>query len=127
VRERSIGRARSVHPHAWIWEPFEEDPSFVLGAMFGTKVAYLDGRLMLCFAGKTEPWRGILVCTDRGEHPSLMTQFPVLKPHPILGKWLYLPESADEFEGVAVRLVGLARARDPRIGVAPGAGKRRRA
>jgi hypothetical protein len=122
-----MGRIRSVHPYAWLWEPLEEEATFVLGAMFGTKVAYLDGKLTLCFAAKEEPWRGVLVCTDRGEHASLVAQFPALSPHPILGKWLYLPESADPFESVAGQLVRLAKERDPRIGVVPKPKGRKRA
>jgi hypothetical protein len=126
MRGEEIGRARRVHRYAWLWEPLEPDASFVLGAMFGTKVAYLDGRLMLCFSAKEEPWRGVLVCTDRASHESLLAEFRALSPHPILPKWLYLPESADDFERVAERLVALARQRDPRIGVAPKGKKSRR-
>lgn len=124
MRREEIGRARRAHPHAWLWEPLESDVTFVLGAMFGTKVVYLDGRLALCFSAKAEPWRGILVCTSREHHASLMAQFPSLIPHAILPKWLYLAESADDFENVAGRLVSLARQRDPRIGVEPRAGRR---
>jgi hypothetical protein len=127
MRGHDFGKARRVHPHAWLWEPLETDPTFVLAAMFGTKAVYLDGRLVLCFSPREEPWRGILVCTERGNHASLQARFPSLSPHPILPKWLYLPESADDFEGVAAQLVELARVRDPRIGVAPGPRKRRRA
>jgi hypothetical protein len=119
VREDEIGRARRVHPYAWLWEPLESDATFVLGAMFGTKVVYLDGRLMLCFSARTEPWRGVLVGTEREHHASLRAELPSLSPHPILPKWLYLPESADDFERVAGRLVQLARQRDRRLGVAP--------
>lgn len=119
-------RLRPIHRHAWLWEPLEGDPTFVLRAMFGAKAAYLDGKLMLCFCASAEPWCGVLVCTDRDRQPALCTEFPVLTPHPILPKWLYLPESADRFEGVAVQLVKLARARDPRLGVVPGAKKKRR-
>jgi hypothetical protein len=126
MRGNDFGRARKVHPHAWLWEPLEGDPTFVVAAMFGTKAVYLDGRLVLCFSSREEPWRGILVCTERGSHASLQARFASLSPHPVLPKWLYLPESADDFEGVAGQLVELARARDPRIGVAPGPGKRRR-
>jgi hypothetical protein len=85
--------------------------------MFGTKVVYLDGKLVLCFASKAEPWRGVLVCMEREHHASLISQFPSLFPHPILPKWLYLPESQDGFERVAERLVALAGERDPRIGI----------
>jgi hypothetical protein len=44
----------------------------------------------------------------------------------VLPKWLYLAESADDFERVAERLVALARRRDPRIGVAPKPGGSKR-
>jgi hypothetical protein len=127
MRERSIGLVKRVHPYAWLWEPLEADPSFVLAAMFGAKAAYLDGKLALCFSSREEPWRGVLVCTDRGRQASLVAQFPSLSPHPVLPKWLYLAESADDFERVAGQLVDLARERDPRIGVAPQPKRRRRA
>jgi hypothetical protein len=127
MRADEIGRARSVHRYACLWEPMEGEASFVLGAMFGTKVVYLDGRLMLCFTDREEPWRGVLVCTEREHHGSLRGEFPALAPHPVLPKWLYLAESADDFEGVAERLVMLARRRDPRIGVVSQPRRRRRA
>jgi hypothetical protein len=123
-RDEGLGRIRRVHPHAWLWESLESDPGFVLGSMFGTKVAYLDGKLALCFATKVEPWHGILVCTERAHHESLMASFPILAPHPVLGKWLYLSEDADAFEAVGGQLVELARRRDPRIGVVAGAKRR---
>lgn len=110
---------RQPHRYAWLWEPLAADATFVLRAMFGTKAAYLDGKLMLCFTAGEEPWRGVLVCTSREHHPALLADFPELAPHPILPKWLYLPETADRFEAVAARLVTLARRRDPRLGVIP--------
>jgi hypothetical protein len=119
-----FGRIRPVHPHAWIWEPLETDISFVLRPMFGTKSVYLGGRLVLCFSARAEPWRGVLVCTDRTHHASLQQEFPALVPHPVLPKWLYLPEASGSFESTAERLVQLVRRRDPRIGVVPSARKR---
>lgn len=112
-------RPHPVHPYAWLWEPLEEEAGFVLRSMFGTRAAYLDGRLVLCFSAKDEPWRGVLVCTERLHQPALQQQFPDLSPHPILPKWLYLPEAADRFEVVAQQLVRLARQRDPRLGIVP--------
>ncbi len=93
--------------------------------MFGGKAAYLDGKLMLYFAAKEEPWRGLLVCTSREHHPSLCGEFPELSPHPILGKWLYLPESAEHFEATGLLLVSLAKERDRRLGVSSQGKKRR--
>jgi hypothetical protein len=127
MRERHAAAARRVHPHAWLWEPLEADASFILGSMFGTKVVYLDGRLVLCFATKDEPWRGVLVCVERESHASLVSEFPSLSPHPILPKWLYLPEARDGFDRVAEQLVALARGRDPRIGIVSQQKKRKHA
>jgi hypothetical protein len=115
--EGELGRVKRVHPHAWLWEPLESDPTFVLGSMFGTKIAIMGGKLMLCFAAREDPWRGILVPTERAHHDSLKAEFPSFAPHHILGKWLYLPESSDTFERDAAALVALARRRDPRIGI----------
>jgi len=117
--EKIPAKARQPHRYEWLWEPFESDATFVLRSMFGAKAAYLDGKLMLCFCAGEEPWRGVLVCTDRSHHPALLAEFPALSPHPILPKWLYLPETHTQFEVLAARLVALARRRDPRLGVLP--------
>lgn len=125
-RDALLGRAVHVHPFQWLWEPLEHEPTFVLRPMFGGRAAYLDGRLVLYFAAKTEPWHGVLVCTHRIHHAALIAHFPDLAPHPVLPKWLYLPETADRFERIAAAIVALARRRDPRIGVEPNLKKRRR-
>jgi hypothetical protein len=117
MREFPRFRTRAEHPYAWLWESLEAEPSFELRTMFGAKTVYLGGKLQLCFTAKEEPWRGVLVCTDKTNHASLLSELPVLRPHPVLPKWLYLPESIDTFETVATRLVALVRKRDERIGV----------
>lgn len=122
---RDLPNARPIHRHAWLWEPLETEPGFILRAMFGTKAVYLDGRIVLCFATADEPWCGLLVPTDRSHHAALIAEIPLLAPHPVLPKWLYLPESADAFESTAQKLVALVRRRDPRVGVVPAAKKRR--
>ncbi len=124
--ELRIGRVTAVHPHAWLWEPLEDEASFTLRSMFGTKVVYLDEKLVLCFAAKAEPWRGVLVCTERAHHASLTAEIPALSVHPVLGKWLYLPEVTDDFERIAERIVRLVHRRDQRIGVWPLPKKKRK-
>jgi hypothetical protein len=119
-------RVERVHPHAWLWEPLETEATFVLRAMFGTKAVYLDGKLMLCFATKLEPWSGVLVATDRPHQASLIAEIPGLVPHPVLPKWLYLSESAEAFESKAEQVVRLVRRRDARLGVVPSPKKRKR-
>ena len=123
--EKSPTKVRQPHRYEWLWEPLEVDATFVLRSMFGAKAAYLDGQLMLCFCASEEPWRGVLACTSREHHPALLAEFPMLTPHPILPKWLYLPETSERFETVAVKLVALVRRRDPRLGVTPKPRKRR--
>lgn len=108
-----------MHPLQWLWEPLEPDVTFVLRSMFGAKAVYLDGRLMLCFCHGEEPWHGVMVCTDRAQHAALLAELPVLTPHAVLPKWLYVSASADDFDRTATRVVELARRRDPRLGVAP--------
>ena len=119
MRDVPFGRVIKVHPYAWLWEPLENDAGFLLRPMFGGKAAYLDGRMVFYFCAKEEPWRGVCVCMEREHHASLMAEFPVLAPHKILPKWLYLPETDDHFEHIAEKLVTLAKRRDPRIGIAP--------
>ena|SRR2546430_7175720 len=130
MHKRDLAKVRPtvVHPYAWLWEPLTLEASFVLRAMFGAKAVYLGGKLVLCFIAKDEPWRGLLICTDRKEHAPLIGEFPALRPHAVLPKWLYLPESADSFERDADQVVQLVRRRDPRIGVVgkPKNAKRRR-
>jgi len=121
----SIGAAKSVHPYAWLWESVEHEPSFVLRSMFGAKAVYLHGLMMLCCSAGQEPWRGVLICTDRTRHAALIKDFPSLGPHSVLPKWLYLPECAADFEMTAGKLLNLARQRDPRIGIVPNLRKRK--
>ncbi len=111
--------ARPVHPHAWLWEMVQQEPTFVLRPMFGARAIYLHGLMMLCLTSGQEPWNGLLVCTDRDRQPALIAEFPSLAPHPILPKWLYLPESSSDFETTAEKLVRLARAKDSRLGIVP--------
>jgi hypothetical protein len=113
------------HRHAWLWEPLEEEPTFILRAMFGSKALYLHGRMVAAFFTKAEPWRGMMVCTERGYHESLRAEFPQLTPHPVLPKWLYLPEANDDFDRVAEKLMRLVQIRDPRIGIVPPPKKKR--
>lgn len=123
--QRLLGQARPLHPYQWLWEPVEQESSFVIRAMFGAKALYLHGLMMVCFCVGKEPWRGLLLCTDKTHHASLIAEFSSLRPHPVLGKWLYLPESANDFESTAKRLIRLAQSRDLRLGVVPGVRKRK--
>lgn len=122
-------RARRVtreHPLLWLAEPLQAEPTFDLKSWFGGRTIMLDGKHQLFLTTQGEPWQGVLVCTFHEHQPSLRAEIPALVQHPVLKKWLYLPESADSFERDARRLVALVRARDPRLGVAPSPKKKRK-
>lgn len=87
--------------------------------MFGALAGYFNGLLVLVLCDNEEPWRGVLVPTERASHAALIAEFPVLASHSVLGKWLYLPESAASFERDAQKIVERIRRLDPRIGVVP--------
>lgn len=110
-------RIKKVNALQWLLEPLEEEPGFFQRRMFGCEAAYLEGRMILVLADSEEPWNGLMVCTSREHHESLQRQFPALVPHEILGKWLYISQTHDDFESVAGRLVDLAKRRDGRIGI----------
>ncbi len=112
-------RVFKPHPLRWVVEPLEEEPSYLEKAMFGARGCYLHGRLVLVLASRKEPWKGLLVPTERRHHGSLRDELPCLTVHTILGKWLYLSEEAEDFEEAASRLVDLIAEGDPRVGVLP--------
>jgi hypothetical protein len=110
-------RVKIRNPLLWIFEPLEDEPRFFTRKLFSFDAAHLDNRLYLAVATGEEPWNGLLVCTCREHHVSILKQFPQLVSHPVLGKWLYLSQTHPEFESVATELAFLARKRDPRLGV----------
>jgi len=112
------------HRLQWVVEPLMEQPSYLQKAMFGSLGCYLHGRLMLVLAAHEEPWQGVLVPTAREHHAALRREAGELVVHPVLGKWLYLAESSDEFEETVQRLVAWVLADDPRIGVEPSTSSR---
>lgn len=110
-------KLKILHPYAAYWEPLAGDPGFEIRPMFGGRAVYLDGKLILFFTCSDEPWRGVLVCTDRERQAALVSEVPLLAPHPVLSKWLYLPESEAAFDRLVPKLVRLAQRRDLRLGV----------
>jgi hypothetical protein len=119
-------KVRRVSKLFWVFESLEDDAGFMTRKFFNFDAAYLDGLLCLAVAQGEEPWNGLVVCTSQEQHASLLDDFPDLVVHPVIGKWLYLSQTHPEFESVALALARTVRRRDARIGVEPGAGKRKR-
>lgn len=122
VRPRAV---KPEHPLQWLVEPVASEPTFVLKSWFGGRSIMLHGCHQLFLTTQGEPWQGVLVCTFHIHHASLRAEFPSLAPHPVLGKWLYLSETSETFEADARRLVLLAKARNPRLGIPPSPKKKR--
>ena len=124
IRPRAV---KAEHPLQWLADPLLDEPSFVLKAWFGGRTLMLHGRHHLFLTCQGEPWQGVLVCTFHEHHASLLVDFPALVQHPVLKKWLYLPEAHEQFEREARRLVQRVKAGDPRLGILPSPRKKKAA
>ncbi|GIL21248.1 MAG: hypothetical protein BroJett041_23620 [Candidatus Jettenia caeni] len=93
--------------------------------MFGGLSYYIDGKMMLVmfedtttrsYKNKKFPyaiWNGCLLPLEREFHAQLIKAFPALSPHPVLGKWLYLPLETENFDDIIERIINhLSRHRD---------------
>ncbi|RQH06592.1 hypothetical protein [Paraburkholderia dinghuensis] len=103
----------------WILEALERDAGYLRKRMFGCDAAYIDGLLYLVVADREEPFNGLLVCTSHDRHAALIEEMPALKPHPVIGKWLYVRQADPAFEDIVEKMTALVLARDERIGVEP--------
>jgi hypothetical protein len=121
-----VRRIAPEHPFEWLAEPLKHASDFELKAWFGGRTVMLRGKHQLYLSAQGEPWQGVLVCTAHEHQTSLRAEFPALEPHPILKKWLYLPERHENFEQTARRLIDRVRGDDPRIGIAPSPRKARK-
>lgn len=114
------------NPLLWVVESIMEEPSYLDKAMFGCRGIYLHGRLMLVLCSGEEPWNGLLIATYHEFHDSIRDDFEDVAQHPVLKKWLYLPEASEDFETVAFDIVEVIRMNDQRFGVEPKERKRRK-
>ena len=116
--------------HEWIFEPFAEHRSFFTKRMFGGLAAYLHERLMLVLVEPTKTgrwkWHGVLVGTSREHHASIRAEFPSLKPHGFLQKWLFIDSADEDFESTMEAVARRVARNDPRFGVEPRSPKTRR-
>jgi len=112
-------------PLQWVIEHLMEEPSYLEKPMFGCQACYLHGRLVLLLTSGAEPWNGLLIPTDYQFHDAIRKDFKTVKQHPVLKKWLYLPEASEDFESEAADVVEAIRMNDQRFGVETKQRKRR--
>ncbi len=112
-------RHKKEQPLRWVIEPLLELPSYMEKSMFGCLACYAHGRLSLLLSSGEEPWNGLLIPTDHQFHESILKDYQDVEQHPVLKKWLYLPESTEDFESEAQDIIEAIRMNDPRFGVEP--------
>jgi len=107
----------------WIFQAFENHPTFFSKRMFGGLAAYLFGRQMLVLVEPTRAgrlkWHGVLICTEHAHQPSIIAEFPQLAPHDILKKWLFIDSGCEDFELTMERVAKAISRDDPRFGIHP--------
>jgi len=80
---------------------------------------------MLVLCSGEEPWNGVLIATKHEFHDSIRDNFDGVVQHPVLKKWLYLPEASEDFETVASNIVEAIMMNNQRFGVEPKGRKRK--
>ncbi len=130
-KKQTKARKKKVFSLVWAFAPFEEDPSFWARNMFGGFAAYCHGKMVMLLAENPgdrewknlkfsyDIWNGILFPTSREFHDKILKDYPSLKSHPILRKWLYLPMSDKNFESIAESISEQIAGNDPRFGIFP--------
>jgi len=92
--------------------------------MFGCLAIYMHGRLSLLLTSGEEPWNGLLIPTEHQFHEGIRKDFNDVVQHPVLKKWLYLPEASEGVESEASDIAEAVRMNDQRFGVEPKERKR---
>jgi hypothetical protein len=107
----------------WIFQVFEDHPTFFTKRMFGGLAAYLFGRQMMVLVEPTMTgrwkWHGVLICTEYDHHPAIIDEFPHVAPHIVLKKWLYMDSRHDDFEPTMERMALAIARNDHRFGIHP--------
>ena len=105
----------------WIFQDFEDHPSFFTKSMFGGLAIYLFGRQMLLLVEPTKngrgKWQGVLICTEHAHQAAIIEEFGPLAPHDTLKKWLYIDSRHEDFEPTMERVAKAIAKNDQRFGI----------
>src|SRR5262245_62429477 len=116
-------RPMKTFDNEWIVQAFESHPSFFTKRMFGGLAAYLHDRQMLVLVEPTKTgrwkWHGVLICTGFEHHASIQDDFPALKPHRVLRKWLFIDSTHEDFESTIQAVAKRMSRNDRRFGIVP--------
>lgn len=99
--------------------------------MFGGFAYYLQDKLILVlfekegdrsYLGETyefDLWNGCMFPVEKQFHSEVLRKYPFLVNHPVLPKWLYLPQQVEDFEERAEKIVKRLFAPQSLWGVVP--------
>jgi hypothetical protein len=125
ARNFSLDSFDSAH----FFEELSSDDSFFVKKFFrglsiyfcGRAVAYLSNRPGdRSFRGKDyriEIWNGCLIPTHRERHAELLRSIKGSVIHPVIEKWIYLPQNSEHFEDSMVQLVNMIKNKGLLIGI----------
>jgi hypothetical protein len=95
----------------------------IVKKMFGMHYIYLGKRIMIILrrSNNQPELNGVWVATGKEHHESLKDKIPELGNFFINnderhGNWLFLQDTAEDFEGAAIKVCELITHGDPRIG-----------
>ncbi len=130
-KKKAVKKKKKVFQLAWVYEDLEAEPSFFTKRMFGGLAVYCHGKMVMLLAespgdreyrGQTfdfDIWNGILLPTEYAHHDRLKKKWAILKQHPVLKKWLYLPQDTDAFDSAIDDIVTAIHRDDPLLGIFP--------
>ena len=113
------------------FEEVADKDSFYLKKFFGGLSIYVYGRMVafLCehpgdkkYRGKRfklDIWDGCLIPSVRENHKELLNLLDGTIVHPVIEKWLYLPQKSKHFESSMLKLADLVARKSSLIGVEP--------
>ncbi|WII73569.1 TfoX/Sxy family DNA transformation protein [Bdellovibrio sp. 22V] len=84
----------------WVEELLPEE-GYRRKSMFGGFAYYIEEKIvLLIFESDDSRWNGVMFPVEKEFQEKALAKFPVLSPHRILPKWLYLPLNTDGFEEI---------------------------
>lgn len=100
-------------------------------SMFGGFGYYVEGRLILTMFESPgdrsyknlhfdfDIWNGCMFPVERVHHSQALAEFPILRKHPVLEKWLYIPLETEGFENYVESILTVIRRGSSYFGVFP--------
>ena len=113
------------------FEALAAEDSFYCKKFFGGLSIYVFGQMVAFLSehpgekewrGKSfqfDVWNGCLIPSHREHHDLLLKKIKGTVVHPVISKWLYLPQAAQQFETSMFKLIEMIENKSTLIGVEP--------